>query len=302
MTRDEYFNRIAGEFNPDLVHIDQEAIARLQISREHASLAAPSFPFGYIFPPEAGSTRAARDVLHYLLAQTALQYRFWEGEGESFRRYEFEGAVGSTGMMRAFDRAWGRGLQPSAELLQAIESVDGVREVFRAIPDPASRQRILTETFSPAAYVLCEQILESILSEGKVTIAQAETIATSLPQAYGDPFLKKAMLFLGFAASWLRGGMEVGDELAAYADYQVPNVLRHFGVLVYSPQLADTVGSRLLLAKDGKEERAIRAATVLACEEIARTFGITSAEVDWWCFAQRKAPTLPFHLCETTCY
>lgn len=312
MTRTEFLDKIRALYRPQLVIIDPDAIARLPIVAGQAELVGCSFPFAPAANParQVDGTLSADAVktLRYLLALTSLQYRFWKIQplgscsGE-FVRYEYEGRVGSTGMMYAFDRAWGDELDPAPGILAAAQSEDGVRAAFgEHFPSIPSRLHILAEAMSPKGVQVCEEVLRYVVTERKVTVDLANTVAAALPAAYGDPFLKKAMLFLGFVASYLRQDIDVADELCAYADYQVPSVLRHYGVLKYTESLAVTVDSRGALPRNGADETAIRAATILACEQIAETFGVTAAEVDWWCFVQRKLPTKPFHLTVTTHY
>ena len=53
---------------------------------------------------------------------------------------------------------------------------------------------------------------------------------------------------------------------------------------------------------DSKEEKAIRAATILACEELAIKTGAKPAEIDFWLWSRRNTADKPFHLTYTTAY
>jgi hypothetical protein len=79
-------------------------------------------------------------------------------------------------------------------------------------------------------------------------------------------------------------------------------VLRHLGILVYSKELAAMVDGRQHIKKGSREELAIRAATIIACEMFARHHGVTAAETDWFFWLKRKEPTQPFHLTDTPEY
>lgn len=305
MQRQNYLASVERHFNPELVAISKQAIKQLELPAASAVLVGCRFPFertAFALGAEGAACGHAEYAVHYLLAQTALQYRFWAKDETGFRRYVFEGAIGSTGMMRAFDRAWGDSPVPGDELAQVASGIRHPCEVFGDIPDPQSRRVILAEVLGPKGQAVAKAVTGMVLAERKVTIDQAAFVARALPEAYGDVFLKKAMLFVGLVAGWARETLEVGDELAAFADYQVPNVLRHFGVLQYGCEMRAAVDNQQLLPASGERENAIRSATVLACEEIAEHFGVTSAEVDWWAFQQRRAPATPFHLTLTTNY
>jgi len=60
------------------------------------------------------------------------------------------------------------------------------------------------------------------------------------------------------------------DRLTTFADYRVPQILRHKGILEYAPTLADRVNQHFELARGSFEEVSIRAATVVAVEELVR--------------------------------
>jgi hypothetical protein len=67
------------------------------------------------------------------------------------------------------------------------------------------------------------------------------------------------------------------------ADYRVPQVLRSYGILVYSPETAQLVDSRQPIACNSEMEIEIRAATVQAVERLhARLSGpLMVVELDW---------------------
>lgn len=58
------------------------------------------------------------------------------------------------------------------------------------------------------------------------------------------------------------------DTFPVYPDYILPMVLRHFGVLRYAPDLADTVDSRRLVTAGSEGELGIRWATIHAADEL----------------------------------
>lgn len=151
---------------------------------------------------------------------------------------------------------------------------------------------------------VAQVLLHRMVSTPMVSPADARILAEAFPQAYGDPYLKKAQLALSEIASYLGSrGQAVEARLTAFADYQVPRVLRALGVLRYADALAQAIDQYELIAKDSREERAIRAATVLACESIAAHFGVASAAVDHFLWSQKEAVgATPFHLTETTNY
>lgn len=53
-----------------------------------------------------------------------------------------------------------------------------------------------------------------------------------------------------------------------FADYRVPQILREFDILTYSPKLAELIDSETELEYSSQYEVEIRAMTVLAVEKI----------------------------------
>jgi len=85
---------------------------------------------------------------------------------------------------------------------------------------------------------------------------------------YKRPHICVADLYGAFGGkSW--GAFTDMDQLTIFADYKLPQVLRHYGVLEYHPSLAQHIDAQELL-EAGSEEVELRAATVWACELLRR--------------------------------
>jgi hypothetical protein len=100
------------------------------------------------------------------------------------------------------------------------------------------------------------------------------------------------------------------EKLTIFADYKLPQVLRHHGVLEYAPELARRIDNQELLQPGGEEEVEIRAATIWACELLRREMShvsgqsITAIEIDQllWYLGQNSAEMRPYHRCRTIYY
>jgi hypothetical protein len=103
-------------------------------------------------------------------------------------------------------------------------------------------------------------------------------------------FYKRAQIF----AADLHGAFEGKkwgnfkdiDKLTAFADYKLPQVLRHLGILHYSKPLAKKVDQRVYLKAGSPEEIEIRANTIWAVELIRQELERTGKqlrpfEIDW---------------------
>ncbi len=100
------------------------------------------------------------------------------------------------------------------------------------------------------------------------------------------------------------------DQLTAFADYKLPQILRAWGILRYAPSLARRVNAQIELAAGSAEEIEIRAATLWAIEFLREEFGargraLWSVQVDWilWNASQSKFEGIkPYHRVRTIYY
>ena len=92
-------------------------------------------------------------------------------------------------------------------------------------------------------------------------------------EGFEVPFYKRAQITCSDLAVAL-GGRGLGrfddiDELTLFADNLVPHVLRSFGVLMYSPDLAKRIDAEELILSGSEEEVEIRAVALHAVERLA---------------------------------
>jgi hypothetical protein len=83
----------------------------------------------------------------------------------------------------------------------------------------------------------------------------------------------------------------------------MPRVMRSIKVLRFAPGLAAKIDSQSLLLRDSAEERAIRAATVLGAQMLARHVGVSEHAMVNVLWQNRHAcGAIPYHLTVTTDY
>lgn len=295
--RATFFSQVEADYQPSLVAINHDRIRELE-------------------PPKAGLTPMSTDLagtapgerleaaIAYILLVNSQNFQFWDIRDGEFVRYEYEGVVGARGMRIAFQKAWGD--DKSSATFRRAYAEKGVTGLFGNISQPEARAAIFSE-------ILTSRVLENLagmlakvaVHRGAFTLWTARCIADYLPESYADPYLKRAQLALAEIAGFCyENGMNVDcSELTLFADYQLPWVLRGLGVLEYAPALAAAVDSQQLIPKDSPEERAIRAATILAGERMAAAFRCTPAAVGNYLWTNRGAAgSAPFHLTVTTAY
>jgi len=127
-------------------------------------------------------------------------------------------------------------------------------------------------------------------------------------------FYKRAQIFVadlyGAFAGKDWGNFKDIDTLTAFADYKLPQVLRHVGILQYSPSLEHTVDNGILLKAGSTEEIEIRANTIWAVELIRQELTqmgkkLRSFEIDWilWNLGQQSQfKAKPYHRTKTIFY
>jgi hypothetical protein len=111
------------------------------------------------------------------------------------------------------------------------------------------------------------------------------------------------------------GGKGLGSfrdikELTAFADYKLPQVLRHLGVIEYSPGLLEKVDRMIPLDPGSEEEVEIRASTIWAVDLIRQEMNrlgkeVRASEIDWllWNLGQDDAfRAKPYHRTTTIFY
>jgi Potential Queuosine, Q, salvage protein family len=249
------------------------------------------------------SEASANKALEFLVAMGSLNFRFWKAnEDGSLDRYKFSNKTGARALWLAFEQSWGNSFKEFNERLVN----EGIAGVFGDIPYPDQRLDVLLSVIRSGGFeAFCANLNERIMESGEVTVAMAHEMAEAYPEGFGDPYLKKAQLVLSMHAGFLSnfGCIINTSDLLAFADYQVPRVLRALGVMQYAPSVQAIVDAGQLIDEDSPVEKSIRAATILACEEIARASGSTASEVDNWLWqSQEVAGDSKFHLTPTKRY
>lgn len=281
-------------YNSNVVAVNHTAIANL--------------PVGQITPPPVGETNlelcvgTLQEAAEFAVAMNSINYMFWSKDTNGdFVRYQNNNQIGALAMCEAFKNAWDDPDSPLSKARTGIElTAENIVQMFGDIPAPESRAAVLNE-------VLCgpqlKNFAQNLENNPSFTTETAHLLADLFPTAYGDEVLKKSQLAV--SAIWREARMRGSDQLCdvtAFADYQIPNVLRALGVLTYDDQLAARIDSGALIEENSMEERAIRAASILAVEELAKAQNVSVADVDYWIWLKRKEPKTPFHLTITTAY
>jgi len=97
--------------------------------------------------------------------------------------------------------------------------------------------------------------------------------------------------------------------LTAFADYKLPQILYHWGVLEYSRKLEKKIKRQSMITAASAQEIEIRSATIWAVEYLKKELQklgrkLYSFQIDWilWDRAQREKIKTPYHLTKTIFY
>ena len=311
------------------VRIDPEAVARaaerLAGLSSDGRLVVPAWDKHYHWHDDHGR------AVNVTLVLDALNFCFWADPGEDRWQITYQGEVldGYWALAAAIKRAIDKNECPlwDADFLANITD-DDANAIFH--PRGASSGRI--PMFRTRVANLRE--VGKVLSRKYdgwfgAAIEAAEGSATALVQRVVRDFpsfddvttyagrpvrlYKRAQIL----ASDLYGALDGhgwGDlrdleQLTAFADYKVPQLLRAEGILVYDPDLAAQIADREHLAPESPEEVEIRAATVWGVELLRRALAgrnVTARafEIDWylWTLAQGRHDMEPYHRTRTVFY
>ncbi len=240
------------------------------------------------------------EMILYFLLINSINHKFWEIKNGKIIRYENNGNVGAIAM--------GKGIS------QWILSEGSIEAFFKNKKRKSDLDNYLGEI--PGAQMRLEIINEVILKGKEIQkiiikkmkngfgIKLAQDISEHLSLGYKDVFLKKAQLALFMMATHFKNekSMHISECLTSFPDYQIPKVLEGLGFIEYSESLKKHINDGVLIEKNSKEEIGLRAASVLAIEEISKMTKVSSVEIDLVLWSMRTEIKANFHLSDTTCY
>jgi hypothetical protein len=224
------------------------------------------------------------------LVGNSINYCYWYGKSH------IRPCGSSSRMMYSLLEQAFKEYQPFFNFADCLEEFVKLLAINR-FPMLEERKNHLMELITEAEY-LCEQITQ----QNDDPTEYIEKMIQSFPGYASDMFLKRLSLFfiqLNRRFGWFQNAM---TYLHVPADYQVPKKLRHYNCIQYSEELENIVDNEQPIQKHSPQECEIRAATILACQELVKQTNWSIAEIDAWFWLKRNEITKPFHLTITTDY
>ncbi len=253
----------------------------------------------------------------------ALNFCFWSADPISFQwrgqTYErFNAMLISLILAAKYDPMWCEAQYwmtvPSDEIQQVLS---GKGELLLM----EERERIIRETGRVLVDRFDGEFIHAVESVNEKAWPLAVLLMTNfdsfrdVSQHNGSPvyFMKRAQICaLDLSMVWQQRkypALDGLDELTAFADYRIPQSLRHLEIIRYSDALATAIEREDEIEKDSPEEIEIRAASIQAVDRMAKATDKAGKrtpawQIDWylWGLSHDAAVKANHHRTRTVYY
>ena len=273
---------IAEKFmaKPEFVSINYEKLTDVCVKMEAAG--KPSFP-------TIDNSELDGAVLE--LVGNSINYCYWYGKHD-IRPGNARATLMYECVQNAFfDYEFGKNFH---------EGIDRLIEILamKRFPLLEERAKHLRELLVDAEAIS----LDLYDSDKKDIDPHMQAIVSSFPGYGSDIFLKRTSLYFLQLYRRYRWFEEALHHLHIPADYQVPRLMDHLGILEYSSELRYEIESDRLIPKWSQKECEIRAATVIVARDLCKELKWTVADVDGYFWLGARGLDNPFHLTITSDY
>ena len=310
------------------VSIDATRLSSLALEIASSSTSSPILwdESSWHYTSDGSAEGDARTAM-YVFALDALNFCFWPSEGGVLQYHHIATALKEVALMP--DEEGGFALSPArlaAMTPKELELLIGPH-LPCALPALSTRCRHLNEVGFALVSIYSSDPLLFLRGCGSSADVLVLNILSSFPSFRDSsvsscgtvrPFYKRAQILAAdlWAAFNSRPPLDLVDVdvLTTFADYRVPQLLRHLGALEYGPGLAEKVDGGEELPAGGKSELDIRAATVVAVDRLVKevrgaggAVEINAVKMDWllWQRGEKmegKGEMKPHHKVRTTFY
>ncbi|MHC1741851.1 MAG: queuosine salvage family protein [Syntrophobacteraceae bacterium] len=267
------------------------------------------------------------ETVRWIFVLDVLNHCFWPDPGQPTWSvtYRGESHSGYRGLAACLKRA----MEASAPLTHAafLETVSpaALSQIFAGegqVPLFDERLANLREAGRELRDHWQGDIVHLLEAAGGSAVRTAQLVVDSFPSFRDEAvydghrlyFWKRAQIFASdvhhafSGQDW--GAFDDIDQLTAFADYKLPQVLRTLGILSYREDLEECVDGLVYLDPGGAEEVEIRAMTIHAVEIIrsrleASGSRTSSARIDHWLWQLGQIEPFrkkPYHRCRTIYY
>lgn len=307
------------------VRIDFEAAERVARELAGREIEPPAWD------DELHWSGSPEETANFVLVLDALNFCFWSQRGEPRWRVTYQGSPvnGYTALAASLTGAMRRGVPLTDADYLATIALDDVAAIFQQ-PEPSEgtiplldvRRRHLQEVGRVLTNRYDGQFSGLIAGLGQSAIRLVQQVADDFSSfrdtaSYDDQpvsFYKRAQILAADLAAAFSyegpGEFRDLDQLTAFADYKVPQVLHELGILRYTPALTGLLREGIDLPSGSRQEVEIRAGTIWGVELLRQALQrrgriIPAHQIDWllWDAGQRLgAGVLPYHRTRTPFY
>ncbi len=270
------------------------------------------------------STSDTESDIQLIFVETCVNFCFWPDKDNP--KWEVEWPKGNKaggwyGLVNCFKRALAEEVPVLDAGYLAEISTDDAKNIFRGenntdIPLLTKRVKDLRE----AGLVLMQKFggrFSNALEEANYDAVELVGLIVREFPSFRDIslldgkeifFLKRAQICPNDLDYALRKTKPITrlNELTAFADYKLPQILRMFDILEYESGLAEKVDSMTEIPHDSREEIEIRVASVWAVELLRRKIGtLTAGNIDnvlWLLSQDIQSEAKPYHRTRTIFY
>ena len=303
------------------VRIDNQALRRFSHTLIDDGIPVPSWDAHYHFCDNSETT------VSYLLVLDSLNFCFWPLPGKAKWEIQFGSELlsGYYALAASLKKAVLTGVAIThADYLAEISS-DQLKQILggrgelqllgHRVGILKELGRLLLRDYKGKSHKLVEAAGGSAIRLVQI-LAEKLSSFSDIAEHHGCAvfFYKRAQIFAADLFGAFKGKkwglFSDMDQLTAFADYKLPQVLRHLGILVYAHGLAQKVDQKVFLAAGSQEEVEIRANTVRAVELIRKELErkgrpLRAFEIDWilWNLGQgAEFKKRPYHRTVTIFY
>lgn len=283
------------DFNPNVASIDEDTINKTDFDRNKI--------YFFFSKQEFIDIRNIQENINFILGYQSINYQQWSiNQHNRLERYENEEKIGADALLFGFQNLF-------IKINQQTISSDFLKETdittfFGNVPDKKGRLEILKESLNKHKLIKAKKIIDEAVENNLIDISTAYKIAEAMPKSFTDPYLKKVQLALYEIGELLQiTNPRLKIDLTVSVEYQIPKVLNALGIIKYDNNLLHTIDSASIIEVDSMQEKAIRAASLLACEKICEINKISGSYLHMLLWEQRKNfGNLKFHLTRTKRY
>lgn len=233
------------------------------------------------FHPKSSEAHA----LNWIFLIDTLNFCFWSPEDKP--KWKVENQTGYFALCAAINRALKEGIDITNPKYYINLNVDQLKHLFRS--DDGKTQIPLIEERERSLKEVGKVLIEKYDGEFANVVKKANQSAANFLKIIIEDFpcfrdeatfhnqrvsiYKRAQILVGDVYACYRGeGLgyfnDINDTITMFADYRVPQVLVHFGSLVYGDELMDDLKKNKILINGEEKEVEIRGASIYIVEKV----------------------------------